>query len=173
MEWTEARLTANGATDNSFDNIWLTLGGQYTSKSGLSIYAAAMEDYASWSGTNNPAGLNGDFSNFGALVQAGYLINPNWEAFARYGLTLLASRYARILGYGTQVVPNGTDQRAVHNIHEFTVGVNYQLFGQRAKITGVFSFLPTGSPVNAVPLGVLRNDDHTEWVGRVPFQLML
>jgi hypothetical protein len=82
------------------------------------------------------------------------------------------SKFASILAFGAK---SGLVQRqnATANTHEFTAGVNYYLFGYRAKISGDISFLPNGSPIDATGLGILANQNHSEWLGRVQFQLSI
>lgn len=169
FEWDEA---------SNFDNIYLTIDGQYTTRSGLSIYCAALEDYADWSDNSGFAPqstLNedaaGSYPNFGCIIQVGYRINPHLEPFVRYDLAVLNSRYAAILAFGNS--EPGGDARATANNHEFTAGVNYYLFGYRAKVCGDISFLPNGSVIDAPGLDILANQEHSEWVGRLQFQLAI
>ena len=84
-------------------------------------------------------------------------------------VAVLDSRYADILAFGTKT-PGG-DAHATDNNHELTAGVNYYVFDDRAKITGDISFLPNGSTVDAPGLDILANQQHSEWIGRVQFQL--
>jgi len=167
FEWTEAA---------NFDNIFLTLDGQYATANGLSIYGALLEDYADWSdtpgGNKVPKANAGTFPNFGGIIQAGYMLTPQWEPFVRYDVSIMNSKFANILAFGAKNAPVA-NQKATANSHEFTAGVNYYLFGQRAKVTGDLSFLPNGSPIDAPGLGILANQNHSEWVGRVQFQLSL
>jgi hypothetical protein len=167
-EWTEAA---------NYDNIYLTVDGQYTNPRGLNVYAALLEDYANWSDTSgNPpqSALNqaiaGSYPNFGFVLQTGFMINPKLEPFVRYDLAVLNSRYAAILAFGNK---NPVGRKATANNHEMTVGVNYYLYGYRAKVTGDVSFLPNGSAIDASGLGILANQNHSEWVGRVQFQLSI
>lgn len=168
FEWTEAA---------NLDNIYLTVDGQYSIPRGLNLYGALLEDYAAWSDTSgNPpqSVLNqdvaGTYPNFGLIAQAGFMINPQVEPFVRYDLAILNSRYADILAFGNK---NPTGEKATANNHEFTVGLNYYLFSYRAKVTGDLSFLPNGSVIDATGLGILANENHSEWVGRVQFQLSI
>jgi len=167
LEWDEA---------SNLDNIYLTLDGQYTTKSGLSIYGAVLENYADWSdGSLNQSvpqqHISGSYPNFGCILQASYRIKPNIEPFVRYDLAVLNSRYANILAFGNKA-PGG-NAGATANNHEFTAGVNYYLYGYRAKVSGDISFLPNGSVIDAPGLGILANQLHSEWVGRVQFQLAI
>jgi hypothetical protein len=167
LEWDEA---------SNLDNIYMTVDGQYTTRSGLSVYAAALENYADWS--NDSAvqsaaerGIAGSYPNFGLILQVAFRIKPEIEPFLRYDVSILNSRYANILAFGTST-PAG-NAHATDNNHEFTAGVNYYLFGQRAKISGDVSFLPNGSAIDAPGLGILANQQHSEWLGRLQFQLAI
>jgi hypothetical protein len=167
FEWDEA---------SNLDNIYVTFDGQYTTKSGLSIYGAVLEDYAAWSDnaaiqsvTNQR--IAGTYPNFGFIIQASYRIKPDVEPFVRYDLAVLNSRYANILAFGNKA-PGG-NAGATANNHEFTAGVNYYLYGYRAKVSADVSFLPNGSVIDAPGLGILANQLHSEWVGRLQFQLAI
>jgi hypothetical protein len=168
LEWDEA---------SNFDNIYATLDAQYTTRKGLSVYAAILENYADWSDSANPpqSALNtdaaGSYPNFGCIVQVGYRVKPNIEPFFRYDVAVLNSRYADVLAFGNKA-PGG-DAHATDNNHEFTAGVNYYLFGYRAKVAGDISFLPNGSVIDAPGLGILANQEHSEWIGRLQFQLAI
>lgn len=169
FEWTEA---------SNFDNIFLTLDGQYSSPSGLNVYAAFLANYAAWSDNGSPppqsainTAVSGTYPNWGFILQAGYMLNRQWEPFVRYDLAVLDSRYSDVLAFGTK--NPGAGEKGTGNNHEFTAGVNYYLFGDRAKVAGDLSFLPNGSVVDAPGLGILANQNHSEWVGRIQFQLSI
>ncbi|MGD0460969.1 MAG: FlxA-like family protein [Tepidisphaeraceae bacterium] len=168
FEWTEAA---------NFDNIFLTIDGQYTSPTGLNLYAALLENYAAFSDNGQPPqsalnqAISGTYPNFGFIAQGGYKFTPEIEGFARYDLAILNSRFADVAAFGNK--NPGPGSKATANNHEFTVGVNYYLYGYRAKVTGDLSFLPNGSAVDAPGLGILANQGHSEWVGRVQFQLAI
>jgi hypothetical protein len=168
FEWTEAA---------NLDNIYLTVDGQYSSPKGLNIYAGLLENYAAWSDNGQPPqsalnqAVSGTYPNFGFIAQAGFMLNPQWEPFVRYDLAILNSRFADVLAFGNKNPAAGT--KATANNHEITVGVNYYLFGYRAKVAGDLSFLPNGSAVDAPGLAILANQNHSEWVGRVQFQLSI
>jgi hypothetical protein len=165
MEWSEG---------GPYDNIYITLDAQYTSHMGFNIYGAVLENYAAWSQqvvNNVPSPTSGNFANTGFLVQAGYMVRSNVEVFARYDLSALSSGYANILAYGT--VNPGPFVKSTATTQEITVGSNYFVYGQRCKIAADLSFLPAGSPVDAPGLGILANQNHSEWVGRIQFQLSI
>jgi hypothetical protein len=171
FEWSEAQ---------NFDSIFITFDAEYTSPKGLDVYAALLEDYGAFSDNGQPPqsplnqAIAGTYPNFGFLVQAGYILpqNPQIEPFVRYDLAILNSRFADVLAFGTSKPGNGS--KATANNHEFTAGVNYYLFqGYQAKVSADLSFLPNGSAIDAPGLGILANQNHSEWVGRVQFQLAI
>jgi hypothetical protein len=168
FEWTEAA---------NFDNILLTVDGEYTSPKGLDIYAALLENYAAFSDNGQPPqsainqAIAGTYPNFGFVAQGGFMISPQIEPFVRYDLAILNSRFADVLAF--QNKNPGIGSKATANNHEFTVGVNYYLYGYQAKVAADLSFLPNGSAVDAPGLGILANQNHSEWVGRVQFQLAI
>ena len=139
IEWDEAA---------GFDNIYATVDGQLICKSGLSIYGALLEDYADWSDNSNSppqSTLNqhaaGSYPNFGLILQVGYRLSPQVEPFVRYDVAVLNSRYAAILAFGNN--EPGGQARATANNHEFTAGVNYYLFGYRARSAATSASCPT------------------------------
>ncbi len=168
FEWSEA---------SNFDNVFITFDGEYMSAKGLDIYAAVLEDYANFSDSGQPPqsalnqALAGSYPNFGFLIQGGFMLTAQIEPFARYDLAILHSRFANVLAYANSKPGIGSSSTA--NNHEFTVGVNYYLFGNQCKVTGDLSFLPNGSAIDAPGLGILANQNHSEWVGRVQFQLAI
>lgn len=164
-EWTEAE---------SFDTLDATVDAQLTTATGWDIFGSFMVQYQDWADDHSLATTKanaGYYPNFGLIAQVGYMLNPQWEPFARYDVTVLNTRYADILAYGTNAPPG--KEKATGNSHELTAGVNYYLFDKNAKITGDVSFLPNGSPIDAEGLGILANEDHSEWVGRLQFQLSI
>jgi hypothetical protein len=167
FEWAEA---------SNYDNIYATVDGTFISKCGLSVYGAFLMDYNDWS-TGNAVqtafqhDVAGSYPNFGLILQAAYKIKPQVEVFARYDVAVLDSRYANILAFGNKV-PGG-NAGATSNDHEITAGVNYYIYGYNAKISGDIGFLPNGSTIDAGGLGILANQNHSEWVGRVQFQLAI
>jgi len=107
----------------------------------VAVFAAYVADY-----TNFRDGAAGDHRwNWGALLQAGWMITNQWEAFARYDYVGLDRDFVRA-GVRPQV-------------HEVTVGATYYLgkdgnAGHRAKVTLDAGYLPHGSPAALPRLGV-------------------
>ncbi|HYE18843.1 MAG TPA: porin [Tepidisphaeraceae bacterium] len=92
----------------------------------------------------------------GALVQAGYLIDAQFEIFGRYSYLKLDDA--------------STDE---NQFHEITVGANYYLKGHSAKVTVDVGWLPSGSPAIYDGIGVLANDGDTQFYIRGQFQLAI
>jgi hypothetical protein len=151
FDWTQA---------GSNNGVFWTVDAQYDNPNGLSAYAALLGQHGSIPGTSL-AIPSGNYNSYGALLQAGYMLNANWEPFARWDFTHLDGALGSV-AYGAE-----------HNVHEITIGVNYYFYGERAKVTVDGSYLPNGSPVDADGLGILKDDHHNELVGRVQLQLSI
>lgn len=159
-------FTAKGAKEDLFvlgvgadysqngdaDVLRLTVDGQYENTGGLNAYAALLYNFVD-SGDD-------DASNWGGLAQVGYLVNPNWEPFARYSLVV------------TDDEVGGED-----NFHEIGAGVNYYFgdngsWGHGVKFTLDLNYLPNGVPVSnssATGLGYLAGTDD-QFALRAQFQ---
>jgi hypothetical protein len=112
-----------------------------------------------------------DITDWGLLIQAGYMLNTQWELFGRYNVTLFDDELTF------------ADDEDTFN--EFTLGLNYYLgpdgsAGHRAKITIDLTYLPEGVPAGSLGLpdstgigatGDTSGDD--EWMIRTQFQLVL
>lgn len=105
----------------------------------LGLYAAYV---ATWADD----GDNDEYS-WGALVQAGYLVDENWELFGRWGFI------------------------EEDSLNEITVGANYHWHAHNAKATIDVVVLPDGSPSDS-GLGYVASDD-LQVVIRGQFQLAL
>ncbi|MGD1278754.1 MAG: porin [Tepidisphaeraceae bacterium] len=152
VDWTQA---------GSNDGLWYTVDAQYDNPNGLSAYAAFLGMFA-----HSPKGItellpSGDYSNCGFLVQAGYMINRQWEPFVRYDYTSLKGEFGNAF-YGSE-----------HSVHELTAGVNYYFYGQRARVTLDGTYLPNGSPVDADGLGDLTDNGHAQFIARLQLQLLI
>jgi hypothetical protein len=112
---------------------------------------------------NEPGNSGGQSSfDYGIVVQGSYLINSQWEAFARYDYMQLENAGRSAIGHGTE-----------DTFHEVTVGVNYYLRGHQAKITLDAGWLPNGAPNNQEGAGILANDGTNEYYIRAQFQLLI
>jgi hypothetical protein len=136
-----------------------TVDAQYENASGLGVYGAFLVDNLDEEFT----GSGDSETDYGGLIQVGYLLNPSWELFGRYDITFF-----------DQDQINGED-----TFDEITVGVNYFL-GQdgsafhRAKFTVDLTYLPNGSPRPVSGLGILDdNGSSNEWILRAQFQLLI
>jgi len=137
-----------------------TLDAQWENSAGLGIYAAGLVRHVELG--DDIAG-DDNFTDWGALVQIGYMLNPNWEIFGRYDG----------LWFDEDLAGNDDDY------HEFTVGVNYYMgkdgsAGHRAKFTVDLGYLPNGAPKELDGIGILdANDGEDEWILRAQFQLLI
>jgi hypothetical protein len=129
---------------------------QWENAQGLGAYGAVLA-------RNLDASSGDDTTDWGALIQANYLLAPAWEVFARYDFTKYDS---------AQIANEDLFQ-------EISVGVVYYL-GQdgsalhRAKVTVDLSYLPSGAPKAITGAGILdSNDANEEWMLRAQFQLWI
>lgn len=135
------------------DTLYHALDAHFETGGGLSLYAAFIGQFV------NPDVAANQW-NYGFLGQVAYMLNERWELFGRYDVILLDE--------------DGLPTGAEDTYHEFTAGVNYYIHGHNAKITADVVFLPDGSPKNESGIGILTtNDNASEVVGRVQFQLVL
>jgi Phosphate-selective porin O and P len=143
------------------DQITAAADAQWENDKGCALFVAAhLRDR-----DEQLAGAEG--TDWGAMVQAGHLLNPAWEIFARYG----------IIGFDNDVVfANGESEDL---FHEITVGFNYFLGTNgsgfhKAKVTVDLTYLPNGAPAPFTALGILGdNSGEDEWVLRGQFQLWI
>jgi hypothetical protein len=120
----------------------------------LAVYGAFL---GRLSGNGNLDGS--DAYDYSFRLQGSYLLNKQWEAFARYSFTHFDG--------GEFPAKTKTD------VHELTFGGNYYLHNHQAKFTAEVIFLPTGAPVGDVALGVLPNNNHGEIILHGQFQLLI
>jgi len=156
-DWTQAGDT---------NNILHTIDAQWEGADGrLGVYGAFVGQWINNGGGTGITGVTGatdqDSYNWGFLVQAGYMLDQNWELFGRYDYTHTDDPIA--------IGGTGATEDA---FHEATVGVNYYFHGHNAKMTVDVSWLFNGAPTGAANLGILDSDDD-EFVIRGQFQLML
>lgn len=154
-EWTRAK---------QIHALFATADAQWEAASGWSAYGAVLARYTAARDASVDGG--GDALDWGALVQAAYLVSPSWEVFGRYAVTVL-----------DQDGPVGDGGGRDGTFHEATAGVNYYLgtgggLVHRAKLTFDVSCLPDGAPSDQDGIGVLEAEDD-EVVVRGQFQLLL
>jgi hypothetical protein len=142
------------------DNWFYTFDAQWDTASGIDAYTAVYGNTDSIptpvaAGGGFPAVPRGHFLNAGWIIQGGYLVTRQWEPFIRYDLTHIDGNLS----------PNE------HTINVITLGVNYYLYGQRAKVTLDGSYLPTGPAQDATGLDILSDQRKSEINARLQFQL--
>lgn len=146
-------LDVTGQDDESNTTLYRhTVDIQFENTAGLGLYAAYLGNYVD-------AHRSGDSYNWGLVVQAGYMLDRNWEIFGRYGLTK----------YDIAVVMDGDSE---DTFHEFTAGVNYYFRGHSAKFTIDATYLPDGSPINQTGIGILGGLGE-QFILRSQFQLLI
>lgn len=158
VDWTEAE---------DVDAIQWTIDGQWNTASGLSIYGAFLTNFVNSGSSNNTPANNVSTSDFGFLIQAGYMLNPQWEVFARYDLTILDKKD---IFNAAVTAAHGS---AETNVHEIDAGVNWYLYGQRVKATFQGALLPTGSPIPLTAMGILADPRKFEAIGEAQLQILL
>jgi hypothetical protein len=134
-----------------------TVDAQFTTTSGWAFYGAYLAAYRNLY-TNRGVGA-GSYYDSGFLLQAAYLLTTRFEPFIRWDYTHLDGR-----------AQPGIIQ---DNIDEISIGANYYLYGQTAKITIDGSWLPNGSPTDVNDLDILQNNSHNEFLLRAQFQLAI
>jgi len=142
------------------DVITAAVDAQYENAGGLSLYGSILYRHAD----QEILAIDDSSEDWSLLLQASYLVAPQWEIFGRYAVVL----------FDNDVV--GTDE---DTFHELTAGFSYYL-GQngsalhRAKFTVDLNYLPSGSPGTIKSLGYLGdNGGDDEWVLRGQFQLAI
>jgi len=140
-----------------------TVDGQYESAAGLGVYGAVIFRQLDQELT----GATDDQTDWGALIQVSYLLNPAWEIFGRYDLVMFDV---------DRVFADGTSE---DTFHEITAGVCHYFgdngsAGHRLKMTTDINFLPNGAPGGFKGLGYLGDSNgDNEIVLRTQFQLLL
>ena len=136
------------------DVLRATADAQWENAQGLGLYGALH-------GNQTDAGDAGDSFDWGALAQAGYLLNKKVDVFVRYDVLRFDD------------VAAGAED----TFNEFTVGATYYLgpdgaYLHRAKFTVDAVYLPDGAPSNQTGLGILGGEDD-QFVVRGQFQLQI
>jgi hypothetical protein len=147
-------------TDRVGNDVLLTTADvQYEIADRLAVYGAAHAAFTDpYNSTDNISR-----TDYGALVQAGYLLTKKWELFGRYDFVKLDE----------DAVAAGKEDF----FHEVTAGLNYYLgpdgsYLHRAKFSLDLTYLPNGAPSDQTQSGILAADDD-EFLLRAQFQLML
>jgi len=134
-----------------------TVDAQYNTTNGWGLYAAYLGSYRNY--YTNRGVKSGSYYDSGFLVQAAYLVTPKFEPFIRYDYTHLDGN----------ADPGIIQDKA----NEITIGANYYLLGNQAKITVDGTWLPNGVPTDVNYLDFLQNNSHNEFVIRAQMQLSL
>jgi hypothetical protein len=134
-----------------------TLDAQYENASGLGLYGALLGICREIGADSTvPAGT---YYDWGALVQAGYLVTPKVEVFGRF-----------------EFIDLDTDALTLADVestlYELTVGANYYMYGNNVRFTADLSWLPNGSPTSLTGLGILQGTED-QLVLRLQMQLVL
>jgi len=135
---------------------------QWENTAGLGVYGGIIISHRDDNFTGGD-----DTTDWGFLVQAGYMLNKSWEVFGRLDVGK----------FDNDILLSGGSTE--DTFYEITGGVNYFLgpdgaYGHRAKFTIDASILPNGSPAVLTGLGYLdANDGDTEIVIRTQFQLVI
>lgn len=138
-----------------------TVDAQFETASGIGVYGALVVRHRDDQLT--PTGE--DATDWGALIQASYLLSPSWEVFGRWDG----------IWYDNSIASAGGEDF----FHEWTAGVNYYLgkdgsFGHRAKITIDVNWLPNGAPGAFTGQGYIGDSGgENEIAIRGQFQLLI
>jgi len=158
-DWSQFETTTD--VDNGAGNLLTgTIDAQWENAAGLAIYGAGIiqhRDEEFQGGDDN--------TDWGALAQVGYMLNPAWELFGRVSYT----------EFDEEVALGDSSEDA---FWELTVGLNYYLgnngsAGHRAKVTIDLTWLPDGAPSADTGLGYFGTGGDDEIVIRGQFQLLI
>ena len=140
-----------------------TVDGQYTLTNGWTFYGAYMarsyQNAPILTGTGAPVTDTFDGYDWSIEAEAGYKIDQHWEPFARYTFTNFDEKT-----FGPA---------AENEVSEITAGINYFWYGEAAKFTLDFTWMPNGSPATIDGAGILANDGGNEFIVRAQFQLLI
>lgn len=153
------------AMGNKKDLLVFAAGADWTENGDSNIIRHALEAqyetgpigvFGAFIGRYNDHGSSEDTWDWAVLVQGSYLLNKQWELFARYDMLEV----------------DGRPDESESTFHEITLGVNYYIY-KHTKVTLDFLWLPSGAPSNMDSIGILANDGEAEYVVRAQFQLLL
>lgn len=133
-----------------------TVDFQWENSAGLGVYGALM-GMCREIGADAPI-AEGNYYDWGGLVQAGYMVSDKCEIFGRY----------EYIDVDQDALAAGAES----TLHEVTIGTNYYWHGHNAKFTVDLSYLPNGSPIGVPLLGILAGTDD-QIVLRLQAQLLL
>lgn len=133
-----------------------TLDVQWENSGGLGVYAAYV---AALTELGDEIGGEDSFYDMGLLLQAGYMLNEQWEIFGRYDVIVFDD--------------NRLSAADEDTFNEITVGVNYYLHGHGAKITIDGFYLLDGTPTSAEDIGILDSGEEDQFGVRAQFQLLI
>ena len=144
------------------DEIAGTIDVEFKHTCGAGVYGAVIVHHV----TDELSATGDSFTDWGLLLQASFLINPQWEPFLRWSMV----KYDDEIALGTDTEDT---------FHEIAIGVNYYLgangsAGHRAKVTVDLNWLPNGAPKPMTGQGYLGDSNgDSELVVRGQFQLTL
>ncbi len=133
------------------------VGAHYVIKSKWNIYGAVTGALTEPRGAGLPTRFD-----YGGLIQAGYLLNPEYEVFGR----------ADVVRFDQDFVANDDI------VSEWTLGMHRYLgadgaAGNNARLTLDFTYLPNAVPTDKTGLGYLANGGGNEFVLRLQFQIRI
>lgn len=139
--------------------LYHTIDAQWENSGGLGVYGAYVGVLSDQDDVQ-PGATDDSLFDWGFLVQAGYMLNEQWEIFGRYDYTDIDD---------DRVTGSSED-----DIHELTVGFNYYVKGHAAKFTVDGFWLPNGTPVGETGIGVFSQSGDDDQFGlRAQFQLLI
>jgi hypothetical protein len=140
-----------------------TVDATYMAPNGIGLAGAFLGRYTKDFPAATGGGPQQDLYEWGVMVQASYMLNTQWEAFARYDYTNFDDD-----GFTGDQIAAGLDD----HVHEVSGGVNYYMHGHAAKFTIDVGWLPNGAPFADDGAGILANSD-PEFFLRGQFQLLI
>jgi hypothetical protein len=160
-------------TQNGNSNIFhAAIDGHFETKGGFNLSGALYIRHSEFD-LDIGGDDEDDATDWGAMVQAGILLNPSWELYGRVSFVDLDDDASDV-----KIGDDDDDE-----VYELTVGVNYYLGNNgsavhRAKVTVDLSWLPEGTATSGLSesglegVGYVGADDDL-WVVRGQFQLLI
>ena len=160
-------------TQNGNSNIFhAAIDGHFETKGGFNLSGALYIRHSEFD-LDIGGDDEDDATDWGAMVQAGILLNPSWELYGRVSFVDLDDDASDV-----KIGDDDDDE-----VYELTVGVNYYLGNNgsavhRAKVTVDLSWLPEGTATSGLSesglegVGYVGADDDL-WVIRGQFQLLI